>query len=623
MMKVKKRIFSRFLSVVLFGVALGAGAQAADSIGESGRDGSEPNPLNNVYFGEQHLHTNASVDAYIQGNHKNSIDDAFNYNKGKPIKKYLTGETLQRNTPYDWTAVTDHAAYLGLLLMLNDTPPPVDPNNALVKGLKSGDPKQMDAGFRELAGSFVRNERYVPFENKKALRSAWQRHKDAMNKHNEPGKFTTLIAFEWTSMPGNQNLHRNVFFRDDVGPAMPFSSFDSDRPEDLWVYQDLQRQAGLDNFSISHNANLSNSVMFSPLNSDGVPIDVRYAKRRALNEVATEMIQTKSQSETHPALSPNDEFADFENGFKGLIGTMPNVTGAIDYSFVRKALIDGLGHQIDLGVNPFKLGIVAGADSHTAFSVNEENNYTGVHNVFDKNPDVRLNSGANSTGASSLVLSSAGATGVWAPENTRPAIFDAIKRKETYGTSGTLIRLRFFGGWDFSDKLTEKDNFIATAYKDGVAMGQDLPKKPSKAKAPTFAVWALKDPESGNLDRVQIVKGWRKGGHGLEKVYDVVWSDKRKPDATTGKLPPVGNTVDIKNASYTNDIGDSQLSAVWTDPDFDPSQHAVYYARVLEIPTPRWSTYDAVVLGVAPPDGVPATLQERAWSSPIWYTPAK
>jgi hypothetical protein len=609
-MKTKRRTFM-MLAIAAVCIITIAPAQARP----------EPNPLNNVYFGEQHLHTTASADAYIQGNHKNDINDAFNYNKGKPVKKYLTGETLQRKTPYDWTAVTDNSEYMGLLNAIDDKNPPVDLNDPIIKDLLSGDPKKMNAGFSILAGYFTKNVRYQPFENKAFLRSAWERHKEAMNKHNEPGKFTTLIAFEWTAMPANQNLHRNVFFRDDKGPDMTFSSFDSDRPEDLWTYLDVQREAGHECFAIPHNGNLSNSLMFAPVNSDGVPIDARYAERRSRNEVATEIIQTKSQSETHPALSPNDEFANFENGFKGLIGTLPAVTGQIDYSFVRKALTDGLGYQIKLGVNPFKYGIVAGADAHTAFSVNEEFNYTGVHNVFDKSPEVRLNSGANSTGASSLVLGSAGATGVWAPENTREAIFDAIKRKETYGTSGTLIRLRFFGGWDYSGNLLKDDQWVKKAYKSGVPMGGDLAKKPASAKAPTFAVWAIKDPESGNLDRIQIIKAWHAAGHGHEKVYDVVWSDNRKPDAKTGKLPPVGNTVDIKSARYENTIGDSQLSTVWTDPDFDSTQHAVYYVRVLEIPTPRWSTYDAKALGVEPPTGVPATIQERAWSSPIWYTP--
>jgi hypothetical protein len=274
-----------------------------------------------------------------------------------------------------------------------------------------------------------------------------------------------------------------------------------------------------------------------------------------------------------------------------------------------------------IGANPFKYGIVSGADSHDAFSDNEENNYTGVHGNTDMTPKIRLTSGTTVAGEPPIKFGTPGATGGWAPENTRAAIFDAIKKKETFGTSGPLIRVRFFGGWNYPADLVKDKEFVKQAYAYGVPMGQDLPGKPSAAKAPTFAVWALKDPESGNLDRVQIIKGWYKDGHPWEKVYDVAWSDGRKVDANSGKLPAVGNTVNIKKASYTNDIGDTQLSAVWTDPDFVPSQHAVYYARVIEIPTPRWTTFDAKALGIKPPSDVPATIQERAWSSPIWYTP--
>jgi len=276
-----------------------------------------------------------------------------------------------------------------------------------------------------------------------------------------------------------------------------------------------------------------------------------------------------------------------------------------------------------IGANPWKLGIVAGADSHDGASDNEEFNYTGVHGNTDMSPKIRLTSGTTVAGEPPLNFTTPGATGVWADENTRAGIFDAIKRKETFGTSGPLIRVRFFGGWDYPTNLTTDKDFIKKAYAGGVPMGGDLPPRKGRdlAKAPSFAVWAMKDPQSGNLDRVQIVKGWYKDGYPWEKVYDVTWSDNRKIDPNTGKLPPVGNTVDIKNASYENSIGDTQLSAVWTDPDFDPELHAVYYLRVIEIPTPRWSTYDAKALGIDPPASVPATIQERAWSSPIWYTP--
>jgi hypothetical protein len=304
-----------------------------------------------------------------------------------------------------------------------------------------------------------------------------------------------------------------------------------------------------------------------------------------------------------------------------MIGTNPPVLSRINYGYVREALINGVGYQEYLGVNPFKYGIVAGADAHTSFSDNEENNYTGAHGAVDSTAKKRLSGAGQTAGEAAVNFGTPGATAVWAPENTREAIFDAIKRKETYGTSGPLIRLRFFGGWDYAKGLIEDKDFVKKAYKDGVPMGQDLSAKPAKAKAPTFAVWALKDPDSGNLDRVQIIKGWYQNGYPQEKIYDVAWSDNRKPDSKTGKLPPVGNTVNIKEATYTNDIGDTQLSAVWTDPDFKPEYHAVYYVRVLEIPTPRWSTYDAKALGIDPPAGVDATIQERAWASPIWYTP--
>jgi hypothetical protein len=611
-------------SIVLFllgSLLFATGTFAAETAG--GHDSnvaSKPNPLNNLYFGEQHLHTSASVDAFIMGNRKNNIEDAFNYNKGKPVKKWITGETLQRKRPYDWTAVTDHSEYLDIMAAVSDPKSPLQ-KDPVVVALKTNDPQKMDFAFKTLAAAFIGGVQYEPFNNMKILKPAWDRHKEAINKAYEPGKFTTLIAYEWTSMPGGQNLHRNVFFRDDKGPDYPFTSMDSNRPEDLWTWLESQRVLGHECFSISHNGNISNSMMYAPFDSEGVPLTKRYVERRALNEPATEIMQVKSASETHPALSPNDEFADYELFYNGLIGSRPKVVSRIDYGFIRQALINGLEFEQKLGTNPFKFGIVAGADSHSALSINEEFNFTGPHGVSDDTPKIRLSGAAISTGSPAITLSSAGSTAVWAPENTREAIFDAIKRKETYGTSGTYIRLRFFGGWDYSKNLVKDKDFVKKAYKTGVPMGGDLPKKPGSAKAPTFAVWAMKDPDSGNLDRVQIVKGWQAAGHGHEQVYDVVWSDNRKPDAKTGKLPPVGNTVDIKECTWKNTIGDTQLSAVWTDPHFDPSQHAVYYVRVLEIPTPRWSTYDAKTLGIDPPAGYPATQQERAWSSPIWYTP--
>ena len=615
-MRSKNIALSALVSMLFVG-----GTWAADSAGEPGRSSGKKNPLNNVYFGEQHLHTQNSPDAYAMGT-RNTTDDAYNFCKGKAIKKNTSGEMVQKKTPYDWCAVTDHAEYFGVLPQLSD--PKSDlmtkhKDNEIIKLILSGDPKKGDEAFAKIAVGLTTNQPDWVFNDPEILKSSWKKHIDVTNKHNDPGKFTTLIAFEWTSIPINQNLHRNVFFRGDKGPAAPFSAFDSDRPEDLWTYLKIQRDTGLDAFSISHNGNLSNGLMYAPRNSNGTPITARYAKLRANNEIATEILQTKGQSDTNPALSPNDEFAGFEKQYAHLIGTNPPVVGRVSYSYVREALINGVGYQEYLGVNPFKFGIVAGADAHTGFSDNEEFNYTGVHGNLDKTAKVRLSGAGTTAGESAINFGTPGATGVWAPENTRGEIFDAIKRKETFGTSGPLIRLRFFGGWNYPKNLDKDKSFVKKAYKGGVPMGQDLLKK--AGKAPSFAVWAMKDPDSGNLDRVQIIKGWYQNGYPQEKIYDVSWSDDRKPDAKTGKLPPVGNTVDVKNASYTNTIGDTQLSAVWTDPDFDPALHAVYYVRVLEIPTPRWTTYDAKALGIEPPAGVDATIQERAWSSPIWYTP--
>jgi hypothetical protein len=590
----------------------------ADTPGEPGRDAKGANPLNNAYFGEQHLHTANSPDAFAMGT-RNTPDDAYNFCKGKAIKKIVSGTTVQKGTPYDWCAVTDHAVFLGMLPLMLDKSNPLS-ESEIGKLINSGDPKDGAKAFQIIISSVSAGVPPPYLMDKKTMASAWEAQKAVANKHNDPGKFTTLIAFEWTSIPYAQNLHHNVFFRDDKGPDTIFSALDSVKREDLWTYQEVQRAMGHENFSIPHNANVSNGLMFAPNMSTGTPINAHWARRLNLNTPATEILQTKGQSETHPALSPSDEFASFETSYKHLLGS-GGVVSRINNGYVRRALTDGVGFQEMMGANPWKLGIVAGSDSHDAFSDNEENNYTGVHGNTDMTPEIRLNSGTTVAGEPPINFGTPGATGVWAPENTRTAIFDAIKRKETFGTSGPLIRVRFFGGWNYPADLVEDDEFVKQAYEFGVPMGQDLPEKPSNAKAPTFAVWALKDPESGNLDRVQIIKGWYKDGHPWEKVYDVVWSDGRKIDAKTGKLPAVGNTVNIKKASYTNKIGDTQLSAVWSDPDFDPSQHAVYYTRVIEIPTPRWTTYDAKALGVEPPQGVPATIQERAWSSAIWYTP--
>jgi len=603
-----------FLCSALFAAGV---AMAADSAGEPGRSSSGKNPLKNVYFGEQHMHTVNSPDAFAFGT-RNTPDDAYRFCKGEAVKIATTGETHQKKTPYDWCALTDHAEYMGIMPLLLKKDNPMA-NTEIGKMIATGDPKKGEDAFQQIITSVSMNQPISYMNDPKVMLSIWDEQKQITNRHNDPGKFTTLIAFEWTSIPQYQNLHHNVFFRDDKGPVSQFSSFDSVKREDLWTYQEVQRAMGHENFSIPHNSNVSNSLMFAPRTSYGTQITKEWAERSTANTVAVEIAQTKGASETNPSLSPYDEFAGFEDYYHNLLGSQ-GVVGKMDNSFVRQGLITGVGFQEMVGANPYKFGIVAGADTHNAASDNEEFNYFGVHGNTDKTPQVRLGSTGSVAGEPARRFSSPATTAVWAPENTREAIFDAIKAKETYGTSGTFIRLRFFGGWDYDENLVKDKNFVEKAYKGGVPMGGDLPKK--SGNAPTFAVWALKDPDSGNLDRVQIVKGWFERDYAFEKVYDVVWADADKREVgADGKVPPIGNTVDIKNATYTNDIGDTQLSAVWTDPDFKPEHHSVYYVRVLEIPTPRWTSYDAKALGIEPPADVSPTIQERAWSSPIWYTP--
>ena len=609
----------------VFGLALlcsaliSANAFAADSIGEPGRSAGGKNALKNVYFGEQHLHTAASPDAFAVGT-RGTWDDAYRYAKGEEVKLSTTGKKIKKKTPYDFVAITDHSEYFGVMPRLIDPKDPLSKTD-FAKKLQDKKAKMTDPTsavsiiLRSILTSIPMSEYVKP----KMLQENWAAYVKAANKHNDPGKFTALIAYEWTSIPNGRNMHRNVFFRDDKGPKAPFSSFDSYYPEDLWTYQEVQRNMGVENFAIPHNGNVSDGWMFSPNKFLAGPMDARYAKRQALNEPLTEIIQTKGSSDTHPLLSPNDEFANFE-----LFQNMINVgqPSQIKYGYIRQGLVEGMILEDKLGTNPYKMGIVAGADSHSAYSNNEEFAFNGSHGATDDTPQKRLHPGMSPSGEPASVVGSAGTTAVWANENTRASIFDAMQSKETYGTSGTMIRLRFFGGWKYAKDLDEDKEFVKKAYAKGVPMGRDLQPKPGGVKGPTFAVWAQKDPESGNLDRVQIIKGFiNRWGRTDEKIYDVALSDDRKADAKTGKVADVGNTVDIKKATYTNDIGDTQLSAVWTDPDFDPKQKAVYYVRVLEIPTPRWTTYDAVRNNLALPTDVPATIQERAWSSPIWYTP--
>ena len=593
-------------------------AMAADPVGEPGRSAGGKNPLKNVYFGEEHMHTRNSFDAFTLGVSA-TWDDAYKFAKGEEIKLSTSGEKMKRRTPYDFVAITDHAEYFGVLKEFDNPKSDLSKSDfakQIVAGVK--DPSKAGPAVQKLIQTLVKSEPLPEYATPELRQGIWQKYLKTADKHNDPGKFTALYAYEWTSIPNGANMHRNVFFKDKAA-AVPFSAFDSILPEDLWTYLEIQRGQGIEVFAIPHNSNVSDGWMFSPNKFLGGPMDARYARRQMENEPLFEIHQTKGNSEASPYLSPNDEFAAFEP-FYSLISL--GTPSAIKGGFYRQGLVEGMKLESKLGFNPYKMGVTAGADVHSGYQGNEEWDWKGAHGNLDDTAKKRLNPVKNATGETGYIVSGAGTTAVWATENTRDGIWNGMMSKETYGTTGTLIRLRFFGSWDYPKNLVEDEKFVEKAYKLGVPMGQDLPKK-AGAKSPTFAVWALKDPESGNLDRIQIVKAWSnpRTGFPAEKIYDVAWSDDRKADAKTGKLPPVGNTVDVKNATYTNDIGDSQLSVVWTDPDFDPKLKAVYYVRVLEIPTPRWSTYDAAKLGVEPPTGVPATIQERAYSSPIWYTP--
>ncbi|HVY90555.1 MAG TPA: DUF3604 domain-containing protein, partial [Hyphomonadaceae bacterium] len=461
----------------------------------------------------------------------------------------------------------------------------------------------------------------------------WNVEMRAANANYQPGKFTTFLAYEWTATPGKGiHMHRNVIFNADNTPP-PFTANDSHNPEDLWNFLDSVRARGIDVLAIPHNPNLSDGNDFEWTMFDGKPINAQYAMQRALNEPLVEISQTKGTSETAPQLSPTDEYADFQIMDRVYAG---ETTSVLHGSYVREALGRGLVIMSKVGLNPYKLGFVGGSDIHNGLTVSDENGYaSGISGldpttmklspqqarnilVSDTGQEVRPNGQREND---RLQFGSGSITGVWAEENTRNAIFAALKRKETFATSGTRIRVRMFGGWTFPSNMLSKQDWPALAYQTGAAMGGDMPLKPKTSKAPTFVVQAMKDPTGANLDRIQIVKVWLDGKDYKEKVFDVALSGGRKVDKKTGKAPAVGNTVDLKDGSYKNSIGAAELGTVWTDPEFKAGVPASYYARVLEIPTPRWSTLLAIQQKLPVPDRVAATLQERAWTSPIWFTP--
>jgi hypothetical protein len=589
---------------------------------------AQRNPERNAYFGETHIHTSWSVDAWVMGNRITGPDDALKYAQGQTIKHPL-GYDIKIDTPLDFMGVTDHSEYVGVTREANlpgsfvsklpEAQPLImkDPNS-------SAEQNRVFSYLLKLAAS----PPVKAFMDPKITSTVWKENVRIADENNHPGKFTAFCSYEWTSMPGNRNLHRNVFFQAcDKVPDYPFSALDSKRPTDLWNWMDAQRKAGNELLAISHNANVSDGWMY-PVdidNTTGRPIDAAWAAARDRNERLVEIKQGKGQSETHPLLSPTDEFASYEL-YQTILG-QPADVGRIDHitsSFGRQALKDGITMQDVRGYNPYKLGMAGGSDSHNTGSPYRQDNFFGLHADADGSVERRF-AGVLIGGTMDVRLENPGGlTGVWAEENTRASLWDAMYRKETFGVSGPHIKVRFFGGWSFNKDIVNADDWVKQSYAGGVPMGADLPPQPSggKGTAPTFVVWAVKDPTSANLDRIQIIKGWTQNGQSFEKIYDVAWSGDRQPDKWTRRVPAIQSTVDIEKATYTNSVGSVELKGVWTDPEFDASLHAFYYVRVLEIPTPRWTLIQAVKSGLPPPDVVPLTGQERAWTSPIWYTPS-
>ena len=587
-----------------------------------------PNPLNNAYFGDLHLHTRNSFDAYIF-NVRASPDEAYAYAKGGTIK-HATGLDMKMNSgPLDFLAVTDHSEYLGVLPAINT---PGDPYASVpyANDLFATDPVKVNAAFRKFGDALRTGKRMEEFADLRTVKSAWRDIIESAKKHYEPGKFTTLIGYEYTSAPEGRNLHRNVIFAGDAAPELPFTALESQNPEELWKWMDQQRAAGVEALSITHNSNGSNGTMYERTKWDGSPVDRAWSELRARNEPLAEVTQVKGTSETHPLLSPNDEFAGFEI-MEWYIGSSTPIT-KFDGGYVRKAMKDGLEIEKQTGANPYKFGLVGASDTHNAAGSYEEDNYLSKVGIQDATPQRRGSAPPdgktwdNYKPADNIARFStwgaSGLTGVWAKENTREEIYGALRRKETFATTGPRIRVRFFAGYGIGAAPITTDDGVKNAYANGVAMGADLVGKADGK--PDFQVMAMRDANSAPLQRIQVVKGWLDAnGKAQEKVFDVACSDGGKIDPKTQRCADNGATVDVKTCAYSQDKGDAELSAVWSDPEFDPKLNAFYYARVLENPTCRWSTWDANRLGIEPNPDLQKTIQERAYTSPIWFIPTK
>jgi hypothetical protein len=580
-----------------------------------------------VLWGDTHLHTQVSVDAGTMTTM--TQENAFRFARGEEVTA-TNGMQVKLSRPLDFLVISDHAEMYGLMPQLLSGDQEIlasETGKKWFDALKGGDPDIVFKTAMEIVASLSGDK--TPIESSKLVRNAWRKYTALADQYNDPGLFTALIGYEWTSM-GADNIHRNVIFRGDANEAnrtVPFSQFDSKNPEKLWAHlAAFEKRTGSDVLAIPHNGNLSNGRMFTVNTFDGKPLTKELAQLRAEFEPLYEATQIKGDGEAHPMLSPDDEFADFDTwDAANLNGTVAKTPEMLPAEYAREALKTGLALEANLGTNPFKFGMIGSTDAHTGLAAVEEENFFGKHSGVEPGPHrwehLVIEAPDPKFSIFGWKQAAGGYAGVWAKENTREAIFDAMERKEVYATTGSRMLVRFFGGYNFTKDDTETRLPADIGYAKGVPMGGDLGSAES-GKSPNFVVAALKDPYSGNLDRIQIIKGWLDpDGSTHEKVYDVVWSDGRVA-GTNGKVPPVGNTVDVKNARWTNSIGSAELIGYWSDPDFDPNKSAFYYARVIEIPTPRWTAYEAKRFKVKMDKKVPMVTTERAYTSPIWYTPA-
>ncbi|MBT72525.1 MAG: hypothetical protein CMQ15_10900 [Gammaproteobacteria bacterium] len=575
----------------------------------------------NAYFGDLHVHTMYSYDAFIFGT-TSSPDDAYQFAKGGALT-HPAGFEMQLDVPLDFYGVTDHAYYLGVLreMAIGDSEVA---RHEVAEGMDAlGDDiayrRRMFAKFRD----FARSDRRMEIMDGVVVKTAWDDIVAAANRHNDPGNFTAFVGYEYTTSGSEyENLHRNVIFRGAEVPDMPFSKLNSVNPEDLWEWMDTNRAQGIESLAIPHNSNGSNGMMFQLTDFSGRPLDSSYANQRMRNEPLVEITQVKGASDTHPALSPNDEWSEFEiMPFRIGIRLPSQPQG----SYVREAYLNGLEMEANQGFNPYKFGLIGSSDSHNSSAAGPEDDHWSKVALLDSDGqrrgsvplDTPRDNGEIYQDTYYNYWGAAGLAGVWAEENTRESIYDAFRRKETFGTSGPRMKVRFFAGYNLP--ALDDSELVSKAYANGVPMGSDL--LGDDGQNPSFLMWAAKDPNGTPLQRVQIIKGWVENGAAMEKVFDVACSDGAVVDPQTRRCPDNGARVNIADCSISAGVGAAELRASWQDLEFDPDQHAFYYVRALENPSCRWSTWDAIRAGVEPRPDMPSTLQERVWSSPIWITP--